>query len=109
MVFWILSITFIQKFGKGLDEVNPFSDTVAVDIVLRDSEKMLSPNLNAVGPKNAGRIWAFISKFVMLDRFSKVSGVAKVFPGEAVERRSCSSDYLGTGFKVGVFLLNSSH
>jgi hypothetical protein len=98
------SKNFPQKFGKGLDEVNPFSDTMAVDIVLRESEKMLSPNLNAVCPKNASRIWGFISKFVMLDRFSKVSGVAKVFPGHPVGRKGCSSEYVGTGFKVSLFI-----
>jgi hypothetical protein len=71
-----------------------------VDIVLQEAEKMLSPHLEAVGAKNAGRIWGFISKFVMLDRFSEVLGVSEVNPGLPVPRRMCSPDYLGTGAKV---------
>jgi hypothetical protein len=61
---------------------------------------MLSPRLEAVGTKNARRIWAFISKFVMLDRFSEVLGAAEVLPGLAVPRTTCLPDYLGTGAKV---------
>ena len=64
---------------------------------------MLSPHLEAVGMKNAGQIWGFISKFVMLDRFSKVLGAAEVYPGLPVPRKMCSPDYLGTGAKVTYF------
>ena len=48
-----------------------FSDTTSVDTVLQDAAKMISPNIEVVGPKNASRIWGFVSKFVMLDQFSK--------------------------------------
>ena len=64
---------------------------------------MLSPHLEAVGAKNAGRIWGFISKFVMFDRFSEVFGAAEVHPGSPVPRKTCSLDYLGTGAKVTHF------
>ena len=52
---------------KGLDEIHLFSNMVGVDVVLRDSERILWSDLDAVGPKNAVQIWGFISKFVMLD------------------------------------------
>ena len=68
---------------------------------------MLSPNMNIVGPKNASRIWGFLSKFVMLDRFCKTLGAAEVYPGISVPKKMCSLDYLGTGFKVGTFFLYS--
>jgi hypothetical protein len=64
---------------------------------------MLSPHLEMVGAKNAGRIWGFISKFVMLDRFSEVLGAAEVYPGSPVPRKTCSPEYLGTGVKVKYF------
>jgi hypothetical protein len=64
---------------------------------------MLSPKLDAVGPRNAGRIWGFISKFVMLDRFSEVLGATKVHPGLPVPRNTCLPDYIGTGGKVLYF------
>lgn len=83
-----------------MDEVYPFSDTIGVDVVLREAECILSSHLEAVGPKNAARIWGFMSKFVMLDRFSAVLGVAKVYPGVNVPRKICSNDYLGSGLKV---------
>lgn len=95
-----------QKFGKGLDEVHPFSDTSGVDVLLRAEEMILSPKWELVGSKNAGRIWGFISKFVMLDRFAKTLGAADVYPGIVVPRKMCSNDYLGTGLKVRPSFLN---
>jgi hypothetical protein len=88
-----------------LDEVHPFSDTIGVDVVLREAANMLSPHFEAVGPKNAARIWGFMSKFVMLDRFSATLGAAKIYPGLPVPKQMCSNDYLGSAAKVG----NSSH
>ena len=90
-----------------MDEGHPFSETPAVDVVVREAERMLSPNLEAVGRKNASRIWGFMSKFIMLDRFSKTLGVAKLYPGIEVPKMFCSPDYLGTGLKVNAFLRNS--
>jgi len=75
-----------------------------VDVILREEDKMLSDQLNAVGRKNASRIWCFISKFVMLDRFAKTLGAAVVYPGIHVAKKICSQDYLGTGSKVSIFL-----
>ena len=92
--------------AKGLDGVYPFSDTTGVATVLQEAENMLSPNLEAVGPRNAGRIWGFISKFVMLDRFGKALGAAEVFQGLSVPRNTCSLDYLGTGVKVSISFPN---
>jgi len=64
---------------------------------------MLSPELEAVGPKNASRIWGFLSKFVILDRFLKTLGLAKLYPGLAVPREKCSVEHLGTASKVDIF------
>jgi hypothetical protein len=86
-----------------LDEVRPFSDTIGVDVVLRDSEMILSSELEAVGPKNASRIWSFISKFVILDRFLKALGLAEIYPGPSSPRQICSPERLGTASKVGIF------
>jgi hypothetical protein len=97
------SNNFRQKLGKGLDDVHPFSDTTGVDIILREANNMLSPDLKAVGTRNAGRIWGLLSKFVILDRFSKTLGVAKVNPGCPVQR-TISSDpsHFGTGEQVSI-------
>jgi hypothetical protein len=92
-----------QKLGKGLDEGYPFSDTVSVDVVLREAEQILSTHLCG----HASRIWGFMSKFVMLDRFCKTLGVAKQYPGKTVVKKMCSNDYLGTGSKVNNSLENS--
>ena len=61
---------------------------------------MLPPHLELVGAKTAGRIWGFVSKFVMLDRLSEVFGAGALHPGLQVPRRTCSPDYIGTGAKV---------
>ena len=75
-----------------------------MDVILQEAEKILSPHLEAVSAKNAGRIWGFMSKFVMLDRFSKVLGAADTHPGLPIPRRTCLPDYLGTGAKVCISL-----
>jgi hypothetical protein len=80
---------------------------LAVDVLLRESEHMLSPSLDAVSARNAGRIWGYLSKFVMLDRFGKSLGVADLCPGIPTPKKMCSEDYLGTGLRVSNFLLNS--
>ena len=86
--------------AKGLDEVHPFSDTFGVDGVFRDSQRMLSPNMVEVCPKNAARIWGFVSKFVMLDRFAKTLFGTDFHPGLPVPRRHCEEYFFGTGAKV---------
>jgi hypothetical protein len=87
--------------GKGLDEVHPFSDTTGVSIVLEEAKYMLSRNLDATGPKNAARIWGFMSKFVMLDRFSSTLGSAKIYPGLTVPKTLRSKEDFGSTTKVG--------
>jgi hypothetical protein len=47
-----------------------------------------------------------MSKFAMLDRFSKTLGVAKLHPGISVPRKPLSLDYFGTASKVSDFLIN---
>ena len=89
--------------AKGLDEVHPFSDTTLVDTVLRESEWMLSEKSNEVGPKNASRIWGFMSKFVMLDRFGKALGLGEVHPGVFIPRENFEKGYFGTATKVLLF------
>jgi hypothetical protein len=69
---------------------------------------MLSTDLKAVGPKNASRIWGFMSKFVMLDRFIKALGAAEIHPGLCVARRTCPMEYFGTVDRVSIFLLKIS-
>lgn len=71
---------------------------------MRDAEIILSSNFDKVGPKNAGRIWGFISKFVMLDRFIKDLGVAQIHPGVPVPRKLCTLDYLGNASKASILL-----
>jgi len=93
-----------QKLARGLDEVYPFSETLRVEIVLREAEHILSDNVNAVTRNNASRIWGFMSKFAMLDRFSKTLDVDEQCRGVGFSRKMCSPDYLGTGSKVRVYL-----
>jgi hypothetical protein len=92
-----------------LDEVHPFSDTNAVDVILREANHILSPNVHAVGRKNASRIWGFMSKFAMLDRFSKTLGVAKLHPGISVPRKTHPKVYFGTGSRVSELLKNAPY
>lgn len=72
-------------------------------MVMRDSTNMLSPLLETVGSKNASRVWAYMSKFVALDRFLKTLPLAHVYPGVAVPKvESLPQDHLGTASKVCV-------
>lgn len=64
-------------------------------------------NGDIVGAKYAGRIWGFISKFVMLDRFSKTLGASNIYPGRLITRRICPPDYFGTASKVSIFTQNT--
>jgi hypothetical protein len=74
-----------------------------VDLILQEAEEMLSLHVEAIGAKNAGQIWAFILKFIMLDRFSAALGATEVHPGLPVPRKICSPEYLGTGARVTYF------
>lgn len=67
---------------------------------MRDSEKILASEFDAVGPRNSARIWGFISKFVMLDRFMKTLDFAVEYPGSLVPRVVHSPEYFGTASKV---------
>ena len=66
---------------------------------------MLSRDLEAVGPKNASRIWGFMSKFLLLDRFMKTMGLTDRYPGISVPRKISSMDYFGTASKVTIFTI----
>lgn len=90
--------------AKGLDEGHPFSDSNRVDVVLRVADHILSPRVESVGRRDASRIWGFMSKFAMLDRFSKSLGVLEGYQGISRPRQLCSSEYLGTGYKVNISL-----
>jgi hypothetical protein len=61
-----------------------------------------SSSLDKVGRKHAGRIWGFISKFVMLDRFGKTLGAAEVYPGLIFPKTMRSDDFYGTASKVSI-------
>jgi hypothetical protein len=88
--------------AKGLDDIHPFSDTTAVDAMVRDADRML---VDEIGPKNAARIWGFISKFVMLDRFFKTLRT-DFYPGAVIPRKICTKDHVGTGTKVSIYLFH---
>lgn len=60
-----------------------------------------------MGPKHAARIWSFMSKFIMLDRFAKTLGVATVYQGVLVPKKTCSVEYIGTGSTVSIFFQNA--
>ena|ERR1700679_836086 len=92
--------------GMGLDDVHPFGDTTGIDHLLRECEEIFLHTLDTVGAKNAARIWGFISKFVMLDRFVKALGIPEEHMGILVSRKLCEEDYLGTGLKVSIFIFN---
>jgi hypothetical protein len=88
-----------------LDEVHPFSDTAAVDVLVRESGCVLSADVESAGARNASRIWGFMSKFVLLDRFLKALGLVVNCPGQAVPRSLSCPDYFGTASKVIFFFL----
>lgn len=71
-----------------------------MDAMVRDADRML---VDEIGPKNAARIWGFISKFVMLDRFFKTLRT-DFHPGVIVPKKICTKDYVGTGAKVSIYL-----
>ena len=98
------SKTMLSPFLEGVGAKNASrSDTVGVDVVMRDSKTILSPLLEGVGAKNASRVWAYMAKFVALDRFLKTLRLAQVFPGVAVPKvESLHHDHLGTASKVCV-------
>ena len=98
-----------QKLARGLDEIHPFSDTPAVEVILREAEQIISLDGDGavVGRNNASRIWAFMSKFAMLDRFSETLNLADQYPGIGMPRKMCSIQYFGTCLKVSAFLENS--
>ena len=98
-----------QKFGQGLDDVRPFSDTIYVDTLVREAERIFTSDSNLVGPKNASRIWAFMSKFVIFDRFAKTLGLDLAYPGKALEKKMMSTDTFGGGSKVSFFSLELQH
>ena len=64
---------------------------------------MHSEDISAVGPRNASRIWGFVSKFVMLDRFAKTLGLAEIHKAPPVRRTVCEEEYFGTAAKVRIF------
>ena len=107
-IYFQYAANFQQKLSEGLDEVHPFSNTAAIDIVYCEAEEILSPKFIVVSVKNASQIWGFMSKFVMLDRCSKTMGMAKLHPGHCVPRKLCNLNYLGTSSKVGTFLKEKS-
>jgi hypothetical protein len=92
----------LQKVGQGLDDVRPFSYTEAVENLMRDAEMMFLPESSSVGPKNASRIWAFLSKFVMLDRFAASFGLAEPHRGIPLTRQTLFRHEFGAGIKVGI-------
>lgn len=93
-----------QKFGKGLDKVHPFSDSNAVKYLLCATKKILTPEWETVGAKYGSRIWSFVSKFVMMDRFIKTLGVAEIHHGVIIPKRFCPDGYAGPGSKVNLFI-----
>lgn len=58
-----------------------------------------------VSGKNAVRIWGFISKFVMLDRFAKTLGVGQVYPGMPIPQKRWSGEDFAGASKVSILSL----
>ena len=52
-IYFQYAANFQQKLSKGLDEVHPFSDTAAIDVVYHEAEEILSPKFVVVSVKNA--------------------------------------------------------
>lgn len=86
-----------------MDNVGPFADTIGVQTVLDDAERMLSPGMEIVGRKNASRIWGFVSKFVMVDRFARALFGSEFHAAVPVRRNLCSEESLGTAKKVSIY------
>ena len=68
---------------------------------------ILSDNSSSIGPKNSSRIWGFMSKFVMVDRFVKTLGIADVYPEISVPKTRMLPEDLGRASKVSFFFMNS--
>ena len=96
---------FLLRFAQGLDDVHPFSYTEAVENLVHDAEQILSPDPTSVSVKNASQIWAFMSKFVMLDRFAGALGVAEVHRGVSLPKESLSRDDFAGALKVCISFL----
>lgn len=77
-----------------------------MDVLLREAENIFTQNSELIGPKIASRIWGFISKFVMLDRFAITLFGTDFYPASPIPRRLCNEDYIGTGAKVNVDVLS---
>lgn len=94
----------LQRLGQGLDNVHPFSYTEAVENLIRDAIKIFSADSSSVSGKNAVRIWAFISRFVMLDRFAKTLGVGQLHPGMTIPKKLSLGDDFGGATKVRIVM-----
>ena len=60
------------------------------------------------GHRRASRVWGFMSKFVMLDRFATAFGTAEIFPGLHCARIESSLTHIGGAAKVNTFPLDSA-
>src|SRR5271156_1663156 len=70
-----------QRIAEGLEKHHPFSDTPAVDIILKNAKLILnSPSDVAY----ARRIWGLMSNYVLFDRLCATFGVATVSPCQPV-------------------------
>jgi hypothetical protein len=92
----------LQKLGQGLDIVHPFSYTEIVAKLIRDANKIFTADSSSVSGKNAVRIWAFIARFVVLDRFAKTLGVAQLHPGTTMPKTVSFGDDFGGATKVRI-------
>jgi hypothetical protein len=79
-----------------------------VGVIYKEMDEFFAPDGDLIGYSRAGRLWNFVSKFVMLDRFAKALELTKVFPAPLFPKKTLSSDYLGTGSKVGMNLTDIS-
>jgi hypothetical protein len=70
------------------------------------SGRILSGDLDAAGAKNASRIWGFMSKFVMLDRFLKALGLTANRSSQSVHRMTSLSGIFWDCFQGIPFVVN---
>ncbi len=93
--------------ADALDRVHPFSDTTGVQGLLNDTEAIFREDTSTFGRNRASRVWGFISKFVMLDRFAQAFGAAEILPGSHRPRSGFPLQDIGGTANVSALLSNS--
>lgn len=75
--------------------------------LLNDTEVIFREDVSTLGRNRASRVWGFISKFVMLDRFAKALGAAEIFTGSHCPRTESPLKDIGRAADVNTLLPNT--